>query len=99
VTPNETEFEIEFARDSDEGGAESYHVHIQCFKLWEHELREVRSADGRPAADRLRRAADRLRDGRMDARRPLGGFLLSGSVEGKIFADERNGGGKPGRPE
>jgi hypothetical protein len=37
VKRDELEFEIEFARDSDDPGASTYHVHIRCFAAWQFE--------------------------------------------------------------
>ena len=37
VTPDEMEFEIQFARDGDNPGLDKYHVHIRCFAAWEFE--------------------------------------------------------------
>jgi hypothetical protein len=31
------EFEIQFARDSQEPGLDKYHVHVRCFAAWEFE--------------------------------------------------------------
>jgi hypothetical protein len=39
VERDQTEFEIEFARDSDYPGLDTYHVHTQCFAAWEFERR------------------------------------------------------------
>ena len=36
-TNAELEFEIEFARDVDFPGLDSFHVHVQCFAAWEFE--------------------------------------------------------------
>jgi len=37
VKRNELEFEIEFARDGDDPGVDTYHVHISCFAAWQFE--------------------------------------------------------------
>jgi hypothetical protein len=37
VTKSELEFEIEFARDGDYPGLDTYHVHVRCFAAWEFE--------------------------------------------------------------
>ena len=37
VKRNELEFEIEFARDGDDPGVDTYHVHISCFTAWQFE--------------------------------------------------------------
>ena len=37
VTKNEMEFEIQFARASDNPGLDKYHVHIRCFAAGELE--------------------------------------------------------------
>jgi hypothetical protein len=39
VTPDQLEFEIQFARDGDNPGLDKYHVHIQCFAAFEFERR------------------------------------------------------------
>ena len=39
VTPDQLEFEIEFARDGDNPGPDKYHVHTRCFAAWEFERR------------------------------------------------------------
>ena len=41
VTKTEMEFEIEFARDSDDPGLDKHHVHIRCFAAWEFERRHA----------------------------------------------------------
>jgi len=37
VTPQQIEFEIQFARDGDNPGLDKFHVHIRCFAAWEFE--------------------------------------------------------------
>jgi hypothetical protein len=37
VRTDETEFEIQFARDGSNPGLDKYHVHIRCFAAWELE--------------------------------------------------------------
>jgi hypothetical protein len=37
VTKDELEFEIQFARDSDNPGLDKFHLHIRCFAAWEFE--------------------------------------------------------------
>lgn len=37
VKRDELEFEIEFARDGDDPGLNTYHVHIRCFAAWQFE--------------------------------------------------------------
>ena len=37
VTPDEMEFEIQFARNGDNPGLDKFHVHIRCFAAWEFE--------------------------------------------------------------
>ena len=37
VTPQQMEFEIQFARDGDAPGLDKFHVHIRCFAAWEFE--------------------------------------------------------------
>ena len=44
VTKDETEFQIEFARDGGSPGVDTFHVHIRCFAAWEFERR---SPEGR----------------------------------------------------
>ena len=39
VRHDQVEFEIEFARGSENPGLDKYHVHIQCFAAWEFERR------------------------------------------------------------
>ncbi|MGH9892039.1 MAG: hypothetical protein ACREA0_08675 [bacterium] len=34
---DELEFEIEFARNGDDPGLNTYHVHVRCFAAWEFE--------------------------------------------------------------
>ena len=43
VTSDEFEFELEFARPGDDS-ADTYHVHVRCFRAWESER------DGRRAS-------------------------------------------------
>jgi hypothetical protein len=37
VTPDQTEYEIQFARDAANPGLEKYSLHIRCFSAWEME--------------------------------------------------------------
>jgi hypothetical protein len=37
VTKEEMEFEIQFARDSDNPELDKFHVHIRCYAAWEFE--------------------------------------------------------------
>jgi len=37
VTKDELEFEIEFAHDGDNPGLDKFHLHTQCFAVWEME--------------------------------------------------------------
>lgn len=37
VRADETEFEIQFARDGSGPGFDTYHMHIRCFAAWELE--------------------------------------------------------------
>ena len=37
VTPQQMEFEIQFARDGDNPGLDKFHVHIRCYAAWEFE--------------------------------------------------------------
>jgi hypothetical protein len=37
----ELEFEIEFARDGDDPGLNTYHVHIPCFAAWQFERHKL----------------------------------------------------------
>jgi len=39
VTRDQLEFEIQFARNSDNPGLDKYHVHVLCFAAWEFERR------------------------------------------------------------
>jgi hypothetical protein len=39
VEPDQLEFEVQFARDSDNPGLVKYHVHVRCFAAWEFERR------------------------------------------------------------
>lgn len=43
VTPEQTEFEIEFVQESDAtySYAEKFHLHIRCFAAWEFERRRA----------------------------------------------------------
>jgi hypothetical protein len=41
VTKGEMEFEIQFARGSENPGLDKFHVHIRCFAAWEFERRSV----------------------------------------------------------
>jgi hypothetical protein len=34
VTRDEIEYEIEFARNGDDSGLDSYHVHVRCLEAW-----------------------------------------------------------------
>jgi hypothetical protein len=37
VGRDELEFEIQFARDSDNPGLDKFHIHARCFAVWELE--------------------------------------------------------------
>jgi hypothetical protein len=37
IGKEQLEFEIQFARDGDDPGLDTYHVHIRCFAAWEFE--------------------------------------------------------------
>jgi len=37
VTQDQLEFEVQFARDGDESGLDTFHVHVQCYAAWEFE--------------------------------------------------------------
>ena len=37
VTREQLEFEIQFARDGDNPGLDTFHVHLRCFAAWEFE--------------------------------------------------------------
>ena len=52
ATRDEVEFEIEFARNGDGPGMDTYHVHIRCFATWESERRNLELPAG--LADRRR---------------------------------------------
>ena len=39
VTADEMEFDIQFARNSDNPGLDKFHVHVRCFAAWEFERR------------------------------------------------------------
>ena len=43
VTKEEMEFEIQFARDSDNPGLDKFHVHIRCYAAWEFERTKAQS--------------------------------------------------------
>jgi hypothetical protein len=34
VTSGEAEFEIDFVREGDDPGTDTYHVHVRCFSSW-----------------------------------------------------------------
>ncbi|HEX5421061.1 MAG TPA: hypothetical protein VFY39_13780 [Gammaproteobacteria bacterium] len=93
VTQDETEFEIEFAQDREKGGADCYHVHVQCFNLWEHERRAPELTGARAGGRRLKRAATSLAApagcSEADAGQASRG-LLAGSPEGNMRVDEPN---------
>jgi hypothetical protein len=40
VINQEMEFEIQFSRDGDNPGLDTFHVHIRCFAAWEFERRQ-----------------------------------------------------------
>jgi hypothetical protein len=37
VRSDELEFEVQFARDSDNPGLDKFHIHARCFAVWELE--------------------------------------------------------------
>lgn len=41
VTADEVEFEIEFARNDNDAGFDTYHVHVHCHAAWESERHEA----------------------------------------------------------
>ena len=47
VKCDELEFEIEFTRDGDHPGLDTYHVHIRCFAAWEFERHNLDRAGPR----------------------------------------------------
>src|SRR6266566_1786659 len=53
VKRDELEFEIEFARDGDDPGLNTYHVHIRCFAAWQFERHNLDppATSVRPAAE------------------------------------------------
>lgn len=40
VNPGEPEFEIDFVRDGDDPGTDTYHAHIRCYSAWMRERHE-----------------------------------------------------------
>ena len=38
VKREEVEFELEFARNGDDPGLDTFHVHVRCFTIWERDL-------------------------------------------------------------
>jgi hypothetical protein len=46
VTPDELEFELEFARNGDRPALDKYHVHIRCFSIWDTERHNLEMARG-----------------------------------------------------
>ena len=37
VTPDQMEYEVQFARDGNNPGLDRFHLHIRCFAVWELE--------------------------------------------------------------
>jgi hypothetical protein len=56
VTPDEVEYELEYARDDGEGGTDIHRVHLRCFRGSGPGALQCRSGDG-TLADRERKAA------------------------------------------
>jgi hypothetical protein len=53
VKREEIEFELEFARDSDDPGQDTFHVHVRCFTIWERSKipPEAMAGDGTVGVD------------------------------------------------
>ena len=50
VRRDELEFEIEFARQGDRPGLDTYHLHIRCFAAWEFERDHVAPPPASPSS-------------------------------------------------
>ena len=44
ITKNQSEFEIQYARDGSSPGLDGYYVHVLCFSAWEFERTKIDGA-------------------------------------------------------